>query len=157
MFYFARILLPAALLAGTIAMAPPPPPVNPGGGQPGPAAPAPPAPMAEPMATAAATTDPAMLARAKSWFAQLQSGKIDRSQLATKANGALTDATVSNAQNILAGLGTPVTFVQQQAGSQGNISYAIYLLTFQNGRKLNFFFAVDSQGKVEGLQIGRPQ
>ncbi|MGB9652556.1 MAG: hypothetical protein WCB01_12215, partial [Candidatus Cybelea sp.] len=120
--------------------------------------PPPPAPVGQPQGqpTAAPTTDPAMLARAKSWFAQLQAGKIDRSQLATRANGALTDSTISNAQGILAGLGTPVSFVQQQAGAQGNISYAIYSLTFKNGRRLNFFFAVDSQGKVEGLQIGQP-
>jgi hypothetical protein len=157
MFYFVRMLLPAALLAGTIAAAPPPPSIPHQG--PSPPPPPPPAPVGQPQSqpTAAATTDPAMLARAKSWFAQLQAGKIDRSQLATKANGALTDATVSNAQGILSGLGTPVSFIQQQAGAQGSISYAIYSLTFKNGRKLNFFFAVDSQGKVEGLQIGQPQ
>ena len=156
MFYFLRMILPAALLVGTVAMAPPPPPAMPNGGQPGPyGAPPPPPPPSQP--TAAPTTDPAMLARAKNWFAQLQSGKIDRSQLATKANGALTDATVTSAQSILGGLGTPVSFVQQQSGSQGSISYAIYLLTFSSGKKLNFFFAVDSAGKVEGLQIGQPQ
>jgi hypothetical protein len=156
MFYFARMLLPAALFVGTVAMTPPGAPPMPNGGQPGPYGAPPPAPPAS-QPTAAPTTDPAMLARAKSWFGQLQSGKIDRSQLATKANGALTDATVSNAQSILGGLGTPVSFVQQQSGTQGSISYAMYLLTFPNGKKLNFFFAVDSAGKVEGLQIGQPQ
>jgi hypothetical protein len=107
--------------------------------------------------SAAPTTDPAMLARAKSWFAQLQAGKIDRSQLADKANNTLTDANVSNAASVIGNLGTPVSFVQQQAGSQGNINYAVYLLTFKNGKKINFFFAVDTQGKIEGLQLGQPQ
>lgn len=98
-----------------------------------------------------------MLARAKSWFAQLQAGKIDRSQLADRANGAITDANLSNVQSVIGNLGTPVSFVQQQAGSQGNINYAIYQLTFKNGKKINFFFAVDTQGKIEGLQLGQPQ
>jgi hypothetical protein len=141
----------AALLAATIAATPPG--VQPPGGpvpQPG----GPPQPVSAP--TAAATADPAILARAKNWFAQLQAGKIDRSQLATTANAALTDAKIATVSQAISGLGSPATFVQTNAGQQGNISYAIYLLTFGNGTKLNFFFAVDSQGKVEGLQIGQP-
>ena len=97
-----------------------------------------------------------MLARAKNWFAALASGKIDRSQLATTANTALTDAKIATVSQAISGLGSPTSFVQTGAGQQGNVSYAIYLLTFANGTKLNFFFAVDSQGKVEGLQIGQP-
>ncbi len=114
----------------------------------------PPQPISQP--TAAPTADPAMLARAKNWFAQLQAGKIDRSQLATTANTALTDAKIATVAQGISALGSPVTFVQTSAGQQGNITYAIYVLTFGNGTKLNFFFAVDSQGKVEGLQIGQP-
>jgi len=141
----------AALLAATIAATPPAvqPPGGPApmpGGTPQPVS----APAPEP------TTDPAMLARAKNWFAQLQAGKIDRSQLATTANTALTDAKITTVSQAISGLGSPATFVQTGAGQQGNVSYAIYLLTFANGTKLNFFFAVDSQGKIEGLQIGQP-
>jgi hypothetical protein len=150
------ILLGVALFAATAALAPPPPT----GGMPepgqGPAEPAPPAaPMAAP--SASATIDPQMLSRAKDWFARLQAGNIDRSQLATTANGALTDSAISNARNMLASLGAPLSFVQQQAGSQGGVNYAVYLLTFKDGSKLDFFFAVDQQGKIEGLQLGRPQ
>jgi hypothetical protein len=153
------ILFGAALFAATTALTPPPP----AGGMPepgqGPAEPAPPPPPMAPMAapSASATTDPRMLARAKDWFARLQSGNIDRSQLATNANGALTDSAISNARSMLSNLGTPASFVQQQAGSQGGVNYAVYLLTFRNGTKLNFFFAVDQQGKIEGLQLGHPQ
>ncbi len=141
----------AALLAATIA-ATPPAVQPPGGPQPQPGAPPP---ISAP--SAAPTADPAMLARAKDWFAQLQSGKVDRSELAMTANAALTDAKIATVSQAIGGLGSPASFVQTSAGQQGNISYAIYVLTFGNGTKLNFFFAVDSQGKVEGLQIGQPQ
>lgn len=149
--------LVVGLLVSTVAMAPPPPQGTMPQGQ-GAPPPAPP-PVTQPnnQPSAAPTTDPAMLARAKSWFAQLQAGKIDRSQLADKANSTLTDANISNAQSVIGNLGTPVSFVQQQAGSQGNINYAVYMLTFKNGKKINFFFAVDTQGKIEGLQLGQPQ
>jgi hypothetical protein len=50
-------------------------------------------------------------------------------------------------------LGTPVTFEQQQTMTQSGISYAVYLLTFGNAKKLNFVFAVDGQGKVAGLRL----
>src|SRR5579863_186643 len=116
----------AAILGATIAAVPPAMP-QPGGPQPQPAAPA------EPMtaATAVPTADPAMLARAKNWFAQLQAGKIDRSQIAPTTNAALTDAKVASASQAIAGLGPPTTFELTRAGQQGGVSYALYALTFK--------------------------
>jgi len=148
-------LVAVALLATTLAAAPPPPPPMPGGGQ---QAPQPYSPMAAPAATPSATptTDPAMLARAKTVFSQLQQGKVDRSQLATGVNGNLTDATIVNAQSLIGKLGAPVSFIQDRAGTQGNVNFAIYTLTFEDGKKLDFLFAVDTQGKIEGLSLGTP-
>lgn len=104
-----------------------------------------------------ASTDPALLARAKSVFAQLQGGKVDRSELAANGpNGNMTDATLANAQKMIGGLGAPVSFVQQQSSSQGGVSAAIYVVTFKNGEKVDFLFALDSQGKVEGMSLGTP-
>jgi len=151
------ILFGAALFAATTALAPPPPAGGPEPGVPGPTQPgAPPqmAPMAAP--SASATVDPQMLARAKDWFAQLQAGKVDRSQLSTSAGANLTDATIANAQSVIGALGPPVSFVQQQAGTQGAISYAIYLVTFRDGKKLDFLFAVDKDGKIASLGLGTP-
>lgn len=101
--------------------------------------------------------NPAMLARAKSWFAQLQSGKVDRSQLGANAGGSLSEATIANARTEIGSLGMPVSFVQEQAGSQGGVSYGIYTVTFKNGKKVDFLFAVDSQGKVTSLGLGSPK
>jgi hypothetical protein len=104
----------------------------------------------------AATTDPALLAKAKSWFVALQHGKIDRSQLASSAYGNMTDASIASAQKMIGSLGPPVSFVQERAQSQDNVSAAIYSVTFKNGQKVDFLFAVDSEGKVEGLSLGTP-
>jgi protein involved in temperature-dependent protein secretion len=104
-----------------------------------------------------ATVDPGMMRQAKTWFAALQAGTVDRSQLAAKASSSLTDADLAQAKAMIGNLGTPASFAQQQAASQGGISYAIYLVTFKNGTKYDFFFAVDQQGKVEGFKLGRPQ
>lgn len=117
-------------------------------------------PYAQPLPGGPATAsapNPAMLAQAKSWFARLQSGNIDRSKLASGSYAAMTEATISNAQKMVGSLGKPVSFVQQQATTQGSVSAAVYVVTFKNGRKVDFFFAVDGQGKVEGLALGTPR
>lgn len=101
--------------------------------------------------------NPALLARAESVFMQLQAGKIDRSAMATGPNSNFTDATITNAQKMIGGLGKPVSFVQQQATSQGSVHAAIYLVTFKNGQKVEFLFALDSQGKIAGLSLGTPR
>ena len=118
------------------------------------AAPAPQPEAAMPAPTA--STDPAMLARAKKVFAQVQSGKIDRSELAPSANGSLTDDRLASAKAMVGNLGAPVSFVQKTAGAQGDVNFAIYLLAFKNGKKLDFLFAVDKQGKIAGLRLGTP-
>ncbi|MGB8966893.1 MAG: hypothetical protein WCB99_14750, partial [Candidatus Cybelea sp.] len=97
------------------------------------------------------TPDAAMLARAKTLFTQLQAGKIDRSQLAPGLS--ITDDQVQKVAAQIRGLGAPVSFVQQQAMSQGGVNYAMYLLTFGNATKLDFAFAVNSAGQVAGLRI----
>ena len=93
----------------------------------------------------------AMLARAKAAFAQLQAGKVDRTQLTPQMNTA-SDAQFKSVQSSIAH-GPPVSFAQQQSFSQGGNTYAIYLVTFADGSKVNFVFALDSQGKVSGMRV----
>ena len=59
----------------------------------------------------------------------------------------MTDATIANAQKMIGGLGPPVSFVQQQSSSQGNVSAAIYVVTFKNGEKIDFLFAVTRRAR----------
>lgn len=101
--------------------------------------------------------NPAMLAQAKLVFAELQSGKLDPSMVASGPNSNFTEATVANAQKMVGSLGKPVSFVQQQAGSQGGVAFAIYAVTFKNGQTVDFLFAVDQNGKIAGLSLGSPK
>jgi hypothetical protein len=152
---FSTTLLAIALCAGTLGAAPPPMP-QPGTGPSGPSGPPPPMyqPMAEPGAEP--TPNPELLARAKSTFAQLQAGTVNPSQLAAGPNGAMSAQAIANAKNLVGNLGPPVSFVAQQQENSGSVSAAIYLVTFKNGEKVDFLFAVDSQGKIEGMSIGTP-
>ena len=113
-------------------------------------------PYAAPAAPSSAA-NPAMLAKAKVWFAALQSGSVDRSKLGTGPNSNLTEATIENAQKMIGGLGKPVSFVAQQTQTKGGVTATIYLVTFRDGRKVDFLFAVDGQGKVDGLALGTPE
>jgi hypothetical protein len=160
MHRLATLALAAGLLLTAVAATPP---TMPGGGQGQPEPGGPPNPSITPMPAgepmqgaepgATPAPNPQMLARAKSWFAQLQAGKIDRSQLAAGMGTSLSDQQVQDASSKIKSLGTPVTFEQQQTMTQAGNTITAYLLTFGNGQKLTFYFAVDSQGKVSGLQL----
>ncbi|MBV9332799.1 MAG: hypothetical protein JO146_02215 [Candidatus Eremiobacteraeota bacterium] len=109
-------------------------------------------------ATATAKPDPAMLGRARHFFDELQAGSVNRSELAPGgANASLNNATIANAQHMIGSLGLPMSFVQQQAGSQGGVSWAVYLVTFKNGQSLDFLYGVNSDGKVTTLGLGTPR
>ncbi|MBV8066466.1 MAG: hypothetical protein JO113_00710 [Candidatus Eremiobacteraeota bacterium] len=103
------------------------------------------------------TINPAMLAKAKTVFAELQAGKIDRSLLSAEGNSNLSDAEIADAQKMIGTLGKPVSFVQQQIVTRQNFTAAIYLVTFKNGKKIDFGFAVDDQGEIAGLRLGTPR
>lgn len=114
-------------------------------------------PHAPPDTTTSSVPSPQMLATAKKMFAELQSGKIDRSQLSTSnPNANMNDASIANGYKMVNGLGAPVSFVPQRTSSQGNLSAALYLITFKNGEKLDFLLILDSQGKVAGMGLGTP-
>jgi hypothetical protein len=160
MYRLSTLALAAGLLLTTVAATPP---TMPGGGQGQPEPGGPPNPGITPMpaggpsqGTQPSNTpspNPQMLAQAKSWFTQLQAGKIDRSQLAPGMASSLTDEQVTNVSAQIKSLGTPVTFEQQQTMTQNGVNYAVYLLTFGDSKKLDFIFAVDGQGKVAGLRL----
>jgi len=128
------MLLSAALIFGAVAASPAPPSAS----------------------TASPAPDPAILARAKAMFAQIQTGKIDRSQLDAQANETIDDATIKRARDAVAALGTPVTFEQQNVFVRQGISNYVYLVTFGGGQSLDFGFFLDSAGKVAGMAILPP-
>lgn len=99
----------------------------------------------------------AMLARAKTAFAQLQNGTLDRSTLDAQMNAALTDDKVSAVKATIGTLGTPTSFVEVRSGTQGGYPYTVYALTFANGTKMGLIFAVDAQGQIAGMQLTPPE
>ncbi|HEY6485925.1 MAG TPA: hypothetical protein VIX83_06050 [Candidatus Cybelea sp.] len=147
------------LLAGTIGAAHTPPGSAPAGQQgSGTVAPPPaPPPMSQPASSAPTPTpNPAMIAQAKSIFTQLQGGTVDRSLLEPTMSSALTDDKLSAIKGSIGSLGAPVSFDQQNAGLQGDLTYAVYLLTFKDGTKLQLLDVVDKQGKIAGLKLTPP-
>jgi hypothetical protein len=102
---------------------------------------------------APAAVDQSKLALAKEWFARMQTGDIDHSQLNDSGNMSLDADTVKDISSQVAPLGAPVTFVQQQVGAlNGNASYT-YLLTFKNGTKISFVLLLDGNGKIAGISV----
>jgi hypothetical protein len=103
--------------------------------------------------TATPSPDPAMLAHAKNELTQLQSGAIDRATLTTDMSALLTDDKLASVKSAIGSLGAPVSFEQQHAGAQGDVRYAVYLVTFGNGTKVDFLIGVDGQGKIAALRL----
>jgi hypothetical protein len=102
--------------------------------------------------------DPAMLGQARHFFGELQSGSVNHSELSSNGPAAnLNSATISNAQRMIGSLGSPVSFVQQRAGTQGGVTWAIYSVTFKNGQSLDFLYGIDANGKVTTLGLGTPR
>lgn len=87
----------------------------------------------------------------------LQAGKLDQSQMSSAAIAGITSDKVAQAAAYLKPMGDPVTFEQQATGTQASLKYYVFLVTFGNGSKLNYVFAVDAQGKIAGLQVSPAQ
>jgi len=104
--------------------------------------------------TAPSGADAAVTARAKDWFHQIQTGKIDRSQLNTKMNTALTDTMLANVSSQLAPLGDPTALTFDKKTSQGTIAVYVFKVQFPS-ITLYETFAVDPDGKIAGLYLGR--
>ena len=120
--------------------------------------PSPYGPAPQSAASPASKPDPAMLGRARHFFEELQSGSVNRSELASGGAAAnLNDATIANAQHMIGGLGAPASFVQQKSGSQGGVSWAVYLVTFKDGQRVDFLYGVDANGKITTLGLGTPR
>jgi hypothetical protein len=112
--------------------------------------------VAQAAATSAPTADAdaATTARAKDWLHQVQTGKIDRTQLTDKLNAAITDSTLASVSAQLAALGTPTSFTLSSKTTKD--VYTIYVFTVQwPSITLSETFAVDQTGKIAGLSFGK--
>jgi hypothetical protein len=113
-----------------------------------------PQPAGSPEASAApAAADQSTLAMAKEWFARMQTGDIDHSQLNDSANMSLDADSVKEISAQIAPLGAPVEFVQQHVGTLNGSTAYTYLLTFKNGTKLSFILLLDGNGQIAGISV----
>ena len=98
------------------------------------------------------TIDEKVLGRAKSWFAMLQSGTIDRSQLTQPMNDALTADKLTQISTQLKQLGAPASFTQIDSGPVGPYTVYHYRVGFAAGA-LIMTVGLDSSGKIAGLNL----
>lgn len=99
-----------------------------------------------------ATPDP-IAVRAQEMLHEFQTGKVDRTQLDTQMNAAMTDDVLKQVQAKFAPLGDPqqFTFSGKQAVQGDNTAY-VYRVTFKSGT-FNEVFALDKAGKVSGFYL----
>jgi hypothetical protein len=109
-------------------------------------------PTASPTAAATTPADAAVAARAKDWLHQIQSGKIDRSQLDDKMNAALTDTKLAQVSTQVAPLGDPSSFTLYRKVTNGSLSIYVYQVVFPS-MTLYETFAFDADGKIAGLLL----
>ncbi|HYL27509.1 MAG TPA: hypothetical protein VEW74_06710 [Candidatus Nitrosotalea sp.] len=114
-----------------------------------------PSPMPSPTTAAPAVTDPAVMARAKDWLHQIQTGKVDRSQLTDKMNAELTDATLTSVSAQIGQLGDPTSFTLTKKLAQGSLTIYVYTATFASVT-LSEIFVLDQNDKIAGLLL-KPQ
>jgi hypothetical protein len=110
--------------------------------------------IAQAAATSAPTADAAVTARAKDWLHQIQTGKVDRTQLTDKMDAALTDSMLASVSAQLAPLGDPTSFTLSAKTTKD--VYTVYVFKVQwPSVTLSETFAVDQTGKIAGLYIGK--
>ena len=109
---------------------------------------------AAPAPVPTASTNAAVLVRAKEWFHRIETGDIDRGQLTAQMNAQLTDAMIKQVAAQVAPLGEPTSFRQIRSGEERGSIYYVYVVTFPSGDKWNYLFVYDrTSGKVSGLRI----
>lgn len=96
---------------------------------------------------------PSVTAQAKLFYAEIISGKIDRTHLSAALNNALTPTLESSVAQQLSPLGTPQWDYAGGISAAGGPVY-VYRLTYTNGTILYYIFGVDSHGTVTTMYIG---
>jgi len=97
----------------------------------------------------APSPDPALLARAKSAFTELEHGRVDRAALTASVNAEYPDAMLEKTKTFFGPLGAPVAWKQAKYGTEDGGRFASYLMTFADGRRFALLFGVDAQGKID--------
>jgi hypothetical protein len=99
-------------------------------------------------------TEDGMKAFALQWFAQMQAGKIDRTQYTAAYGAQLTDAAVQAMSHHLNEYGaSPYRAEILQKRSVDNQTFYKVKLIFPRGDAASLMFGFDAEGKITGVAI----
>src|SRR5271165_3791244 len=103
---------------------------------------------------AAVPTEDGMRALALQWFAQMQAGKIDRTQYTAAYGAQLTDAAVQAMSHHLNQYGAaPIRAEIMQKRSVDNQTLYQVKLVFPRGDATSLLFGFDAEGRITGVAI----
>src|SRR5271157_6336211 len=109
---------------------------------------------ADPAPPAGVPTEEGMRAFALQWFAQMQAGKIDRTQYTAAYGAQLTDDAVQAMSHHLNEYGAALIrgeIIQKR--SVDNQTFYKVKLIFPRGDAASFMFGFDAEGKITGIAI----
>jgi hypothetical protein len=110
--------------------------------------------VAAALADAAVPTEDSMKAFALQWFAQMQAGKIDRTQYTPAYATQLTDDAVQAMSHHLNEYGaSPLRAEIMQKRSIDNQTFYQVKLVFPRGDASSLLFGFDTNGKITGVSI----
>ena len=110
--------------------------------------------LADPTPPAGVPTEDGMRAFALQWFAQMQAGKIDRTQYTTAYGAQLTDDAVQAMSHHLNEYGaSPIRAEIMQKRSVDNQTFYKVKLIFPRGDASSLLFGFDADGKITGVAI----
>ena len=110
--------------------------------------------LADPTPPAGVPTEDGMRAFALQWFAQMQAGKIDRTQYAAAYGAQLTDDAVQAMSHHLNEYGaSPIRAEIMQKRSVDNQTFYKVKLIFPRGDAASLLFGFDVEGKITGVAI----
>jgi hypothetical protein len=110
--------------------------------------------LADPTPQAGVPTEDGMKAFALQWFAQMQLGKIDRTQYTSTYGAQLTDEAVQAMSHQLNQYGAPPLGAEiMQKRSVDNQTFYKVKLIFPRGDAASLLFGLDVEGKITGVAI----
>jgi hypothetical protein len=110
--------------------------------------------LADPTPPTGVPTEDGMKALALQWFAQMQAGKIDRTQYTAAYGAQLTDDAVQVMSHHLNEYGAaPIRAEIMQKRSVDNQTFYKVKLIFPRGDAASLLFGFDVEGKITGVAI----
>jgi hypothetical protein len=107
-----------------------------------------------PASSRTATTQERVETLALKWFAQMQTGQIDRTQLSTQYGAQLTDAAVHGMSQNLKEYrygASPTRAELLRTSSMGDQTFYLVKLVFPRGDAASLLFGFNGDGKITGV------